>query len=165
MNKEWSELNKSVQICLKKEATFFKGINILLELRERLADTLISLSNELKREDFNAMPFINANGYHNKTIAYSIWHIFRIEDIVTHSLINNDEQIFFSKGYQKHIHSPIITTGNELVKQQIADFSKQLDLIELYNYAKEVKISTEEILKNLSFENIKIRISLFIYIS
>ena len=24
--------------------------------------------------------------------------------------------------YQERIHSPIITTGNELVKQQIADF-------------------------------------------
>ena len=29
---------------------------------------------------------------------------------------------------------PIVTTGNELVKQQIADFSKQLNLEELYSY-------------------------------
>ena len=42
------------------------------------------------------MPFANAKGYHNKTIAYSIWHIARIEDIVAHTLIANDEQVFFS---------------------------------------------------------------------
>ena len=34
--------------------------------------------------------------------------------------------------YQKRINSPIITTGNELVKQQIADFSRRLNLQELY---------------------------------
>ena len=154
MNKEWSDLNKAVQICLKREDSFIKGIDILFELRNRLTDTLIALYNELCREDFNAMPFINSKGYHNKTIAYSIWHIFRIEDIVTHTLINDDRQIFFQGDYQKRIKAPIITTGNELVRQQIADFSRQLDLDQLYDYAIEVKKSTEEILKKLSFKNI-----------
>lgn len=41
--------------------------------------------------------------------------------------------------YQEHINSPIITTGNELVKQQIADFSGQLNLQELYSYILAVK--------------------------
>lgn len=36
----------------------------------------------------------------------------------------------------------IITAGNELVKDQIADFSKQLNLKELYAYIFEVKDST-----------------------
>ncbi len=103
---------------------------------------------------------MNSNGYHNKTIAYSIWHIFRIEDIVAHTLINNDEQIFFSKDYQKLINSPITTTGNELVKQQIAEFSKQLNLETLYSYAFEVKESTEEILKSLSYNDLRNKITL-----
>ena len=47
------------------------------------------------------MPFINAKGYHNKTLAYSLWHVFRIEDIVVHTHILNDEQIFVAKDYQK----------------------------------------------------------------
>ena len=67
------------------------------------------------------------------TIAYSIWHIFRIEDIVAHTVIKEEEQVFFAGNYQKRINSPIITTGNELVKQQIAEFSKQLNLDELYS--------------------------------
>lgn len=151
MNKEWSELNKTMQILIKKDATYEEGIGTLIDLRNHLMETLISFNKELGREDFDAIPFINADGYHSKTIAYSIWHIFRIEDIVAHTLINKDEQIFFAGDYQKRINSPIITTGNELVKQQIADFSRQLNLQELYAYIFEVKESTEEIVKSLSY--------------
>ena len=155
MNKEWSELNKTMQAQLKKEAGLQAGINTLITLRNQLMDILISFRQNLTREDFDAIPFINADGYHCKTIAYSIWHIFRIEDIVAHTLINEDEQIFFKNHYQKRIGSTIITTGNELVKQQIADFSKKLDLNELYAYISEVKQSTEQIVKKFAFKDLK----------
>lgn len=159
MNKEWSELNKTVQTQLKKKDTYQAGIDSLFRLRDQLMQTIISFRDELSREDFNAIPFINANGYHCKTIAYSIWHIFRIEDIVSHTLIGEEEQVFFTGNYQGRINSPIITTGNELVKQQIADFSKQLEIEELYSYIFEVKKSTEEILKSLSYEELKKKVS------
>ena len=159
MNKEWSELNKTMQTLIKKDATYKEGISTLLDLRNRLMETLISFRSELSREEFNAIPFINADGYHSKTIAYSIWHIFRIEDIVAHTLINKDEQVFFAGDYQKRINSPIITTGNELVKQQIADFSEQLNMQELYSYIFEVKESTEEIIKSLSYTQLTQKVS------
>ena len=159
MNKEWSELNKTMQAQIKKKDTFDDGIASLFELRNKLWDTIISYKKNLKREDFDAIPYINADGYHSKTIAYSLWHIFRIEDIVAHTLIKGDEQVFFRKGYQEKIKSPVITTGNELVKQEIADFSKQLDLKELYSYILDVKKSTEKILKEMTFEDTKLKIS------
>lgn len=159
MNKEWSELNKTIQAQIKKKGTYIDGISTLFELRNRLMQTIISFKNDLSREDFNAIPFINADGYHSKTIAYSLWHIFRIEDIVAHTLINCDEQIFFSGNYKERINSPIITTGNELVKNEISDFSKQLDINELYSYISEVKESTEEILRELPYQMLKQRIS------
>lgn len=158
MNKEWSKLNKTMQIEMKKRDTYEAGMVTLFELRNQLMETLISFKNELCREDFNAIPYINADGYHSKTIAYSMWHIFRIEDIVAHTLINHEEQIFFGGNYQKRINSPIITTGNELVKQQIADFSEQLNLQELYTYISEVKESTEEIIKSLSYAQLSQKI-------
>ena len=159
MNKDWSELNKTMQAQLKKKDTFDEGIATLFELRKSLWNTISSYKKELKREDFDSIPYINADGYHSKTIAYSLWHIFRIEDIVAHTLIKGDEQVFFAKGYQEKIGSPIITTGNELVKKEIADFSSKLDLDELYSYISDVKKSTEKILKGLSFEETKIKIS------
>ena len=159
MNKEWSELNKAMQTQIKKKDTYEEGIDTLFVLRNRLMETLLSFREELCREDFNAIPFINADGYHSKTIAYSVWHIFRIEDIVAHTLINEEEQVFFADNYQERINSPIITTGNELVKQQIADFSGQLNLQELYSYILAVKDSTERVIKSLSYDKLKQKIS------
>lgn len=159
MNKEWSELNKTMQTQIKKKDTYIYGISTLFELRNRLMQTIISFKNNLSREDFNAIPFINADGYHSKTIAYSLWHIFRIEDIVAHTLINCDEQIFFSGNYKDRMNSPIITTGNELVKNEISDFSKQLDINALYSYISEVKESTDDILRELTYQMLKQRIS------
>ncbi|MBP3806981.1 MAG: phage head-tail adapter protein [Eubacterium sp.] len=159
MNKEWSELNKLMQSQIKRRDTYEEGIGTLLALRDALWDTISSFKVDLNREEFNAIPFINADGYHSKTIAYSLWHIFRIEDIVAHTLIEGDEQVFFREGYQKKINSPIITTGNELVKQEIADFSKLLNLDELYTYLFDVKQSTEAILRDLSYDDLRKKIS------
>ncbi|WP_347496310.1 phage head-tail adapter protein [Ruminococcus flavefaciens] len=122
-------------------------------------ETVLLFRDELDREDFNAIPFINAEGYHSKTIAYSLWHIFRIEDIVTHTLINGDDQIFFYGNYKERINTPIITTGNELVGQDIADFSAKLNIDELYTYISEVKNSTESVLSKLPFDMLKKKIS------
>ena len=155
MNKAWSELNKAMQLQIKKKDTFNDGIRTLFLLRNELMDTLTAVRTTTDRADFNAMPFVNANGYHSKTIAYSIWHIFRIEDIVAHTLINSDEQVFFKENYQKRIGSSIITTGNELVKNEIAKFSEQLNIDELYSYISEVKASTENIIRSLTFSDMK----------
>ena len=159
MNKSWSELNRKMQIQLKKEATFADGIETLFELRKELMQAADGFFHDLSREEFCAMPFINAEGYHSKTVAYSLWHIFRIEDIVANTLIAGCGQVFFRGNYKERTNSPIITTGNELVKQQIAEFSRQLNLGELQNYIHEVKAQTEKILCALSYSDLKKKVS------
>lgn len=159
MNAEWSDLNKKMQVQIKKKSTFYAGIDVLLELRKELMKQIIDFNKLLKREDFNAMPFINAKGYHNKTIAYSLYHIFRIEDIVSNSLIKKGEQIFFKDNYRERLKSPIMTTGNELVKQEISIFSSKLNLDELYQYISDVDVSTTQLLKRLSYEDLKIKMT------
>ena len=159
MNKEWAEMNKTFQLQIKKKDTFPTGIDTLLELRRILMKQIMQFKNELSDADFCAMPYMNAKGYHNKTIAYSLWHIFRIEDIVAHSLIANDEQILFVGDYQSRIKSPIITTANELVKEEIGEFSKKLSIEELYRYIVDVDASTTKILKTLTYSDIKRKIS------
>ena len=153
MNKEWSNLNQAIHVQLRKESTFSVGIVTLLTLRQSLMDELFNMKLALNRDDFNARPYPNAKGYHSKTIAYSIWHIFRIEDIVTHSLIQNDSEVF--EAYQSKIKAPIITTGNELVGQQIEVFSKEMDLDALYAYAVAVKSATDKILIQLSYRDLR----------
>lgn len=158
MNKEWSEQNKRMQSLIGKPDTFEEGKAVLFRLRNDLMDTLLSFKKDLNREEFDAMPFMNADGYHSKNIAYSIWHVFRIEDIVAHTLVNGDEEVLFSGNYQSRTGSPIITTGNELVNEQISDFTKHLDIDELYSYVADVKKSTEEIIRDLKYGDLKTKV-------
>lgn len=159
MNTEWSDLNKKMQLYLRKKDTFDLGIETLLILRKELMKEVINFKNTLGREDFNAIPFVNAKGYHSKTIAYSLYHIFRIEDIVANSLIKKETQIFFQKDYCNRMKSSIITTGNELIEQEIAKFSLKLDLDQLYQYIFDVDNVTTQLLKELSYQNLKIKMT------
>ena len=54
MNKEWSELNKTMQAQIKKRDSYEEGIGSLFDLRNRMMETLISFNSEVCREDFNA---------------------------------------------------------------------------------------------------------------
>ena len=155
MNREWAELNKSMQGLIGKKDTYEAGLEALFRLRGQIMDALLAFRGALAPEAFSAMPFPGAKGYHSKTVAYSLWHIFRIEDIVAHTLIRDDEEVFFRGGYQARTHSPIITTGNELQGREIAAFSAQLDLDALYAYMADVKTSTEGILRALPYEALK----------
>lgn len=155
MEHDLVRLLNAIKVEIADENTFHQGITNLLLFRKQIFDIILQLKKELTRNEFNAMPFIEANGFHNKTIAYSIWHIFRIEDIVVNTLINKDKQIFFSECYQRRISSPIKTTGNELLKQEIADFSQSLNLDELYQYAETVKSSTDDFLGHLLFSDLE----------
>ena len=157
MDKEWSEKNRQMQSMIRKKENFEEGIGILLDLRNDLFAQIRSIVNTYPSEAFYQMPFAKAEGFHSKTLVYSMWHIFRIEDIVAHTLIVNDEQILFTERWLEKTKSPIITTGNELKGEEIAEFSKQLDVKAVYGYCKAVKESTDEILKGLKFEDLKKR--------
>lgn len=155
MNKEWSEKNKKMQSLIGKEATFREGIGVLFELRSDLFKEITEIVNTYPEEAFSQMPFAKAEGYHSKTLAYSMWHIFRIEDIVAHTLIDKDSQVLFTDGWLERTKSPIITTGNELRGTEIAEFSKSLDVKAVYEYCKAVMNSTNEVLKGLEYKDLK----------
>ncbi len=155
MDKEWAEKNKEVQALLSKEATFKDAIRKLIEFREEMLSEIKRMVEAYPTEAFSMMPFAGADGYHSKTLAFSIWHIFRIEDIVAHEMIAEDEQILFRKGFLKKTASPIITTGNELEGDEIAEFSKKLNVREVYHYAKAVKEATDQILLQLQYKDLK----------
>ena len=104
------------------------------------------------------MPFPKSKGNDNATIAWSILHTFRIEDIVCNTLLKNENQIFFEKDFAKRLNAKIITTGNELSNEQMIEFSNSINIEELFCYAKEVKETSEKMILELSFENLKTKI-------
>ena len=159
MNKDWSEKNKEMQTLISKEATFNEGIKVLLELRNSLFAQITSIVNTFPPAAFWQMPFGDGERNHNATLAWSLWHLFRIEDIVCHTLILNDKQVLFKGGRKQKTKSPIITTGNELDGEAMIDFSKKLNEKALYEYCKAVMDSTNELLKSLQFSDLKRKFS------
>ena len=155
MDKNWSEMNKEMQALIAKKATFRDGIHKLIELRRTLFEQITQIVMTFPEEAFYQMPFAGSDGYHAKTLAYSIWHIFRIEDIVAHEMIAGNQQVLFEQGFSETVRSPIITTGNELSGNKIAEFSEQLNIKELYRYAQEVMKSTDQILMQMEYPDLK----------
>ena len=155
MDKGWSEKNKEIQRLLTKKASFNEAIEKLIEFRKEMFEQIRQIVMNYPVEAFDKMPFAGANGYHSKTLAYSIWHIFRIEDIVAHEMIAEDQQILFADGFSESIHSPSITTGNELSGEEIAEFSRKLDIRQLFLYAQKVMESTDQILLGLTYSDLK----------
>lgn len=157
MDKGWADMNREMQALIAKKATFREGIDRLLALRASLFEQITQIVNTFPEEAFARMPFAGAEGYHGKTLAYSVWHIFRIEDIVAHEMIAEDPQVLFAQGFRETVGSPVITTGNELSGDAIASFSAQLNIPELYRYAQAVMRSTDRILTQLEFSGLKRR--------
>ena len=159
MNKDWSAKNKEIQGLLSKESTFGEAIEKLIEFRDEMFQQITWIIEGYPEKAFYQLPFAGAKGYHSKTLAYSIWHIFRIEDIVAHEMLAGDEQKLFCDDHLSTIASPIITTGNELEGEEIVEFSKKLNVQSLYLYAEAVKESTEQILLQLQYKDLKAKFS------
>ena len=160
MDKNYSERHKVILSQLKKEISFEGGIKNLIDLREDLfLNHVEKYFSNLSKDDFCKIPFANSTGNKDATISWSIYHVFRIEDIICHNFISNDEQIFFAQNYQKKMNCSVITTANEMNDEQMIEFSKNLNPDELFSYAKEVKNVSQKVLSNLTFKQAKEKVS------
>lgn len=151
---ERTEIFKLFQTNIKKNNTFDVGKQNFFELRAELAEMYDYIFETCSSDDFCRMPLAK-----DKTIAYYIYHLMRIEDIVSNTLIAGKEQVFLIKKYDERLCSPIITTGNEISRDKLIEFSKKLDINQLKNYATDVLFNTNNIVKNMDFENSKTKIS------
>ena len=160
MDKNYSERHKVILSQLKKEISFEEGIKNLIDLREDLfLNRVEKYFSRLSKDDFCKIPFAGSPGNKDATISWSIYHVFRIEDIICHNFISNDEQIFFAQNYQKKMNCSVITTANEMNDEQMIEFSKDLNPDELFSYAKEVKNVSQKVLSNLTFKQAKEKVS------
>ena len=160
MDKNYSERHKVILSQLKKEISFEEGIKNLIDLREDLfLNHVEKYFSRLSKDDFCKIPFAGSTGNKDATISWSIYHVFRIEDIICHNFISNDEQIFFAQDYQKKMNCSVITTANEMNDEQMIEFSKDLNPDELFSYAKEVKNVSQKVLSNLTFKQAKEKVS------
>jgi hypothetical protein len=151
---ERSAIFKSFQSNIKKNVFFDEGKANLLALRKELLIICDYIFEVCSDDDFYKMPLKS-----DKTIAYYLYHLYRIEDAVSSILIADKEQLFFEGNFDKRLNAPITTTGNEITRDGLVEFSQALDLKQLKEYIAVVMANTNEIIRSMSFQDSKTKIS------
>ena len=88
------------------------------------------------------------------SILWDIWHITRIEDIVSNILMGNKETVFNNE-IQAKLNIKIKDTGNALTHSEIESLNKNINIKELNGYRVKVGKSTQKIIEALEFTDIK----------
>jgi hypothetical protein len=144
---------------IKPRKTFDAAIALALEIHAVTHTGEVSSSgvptfcddllNGLTDEDYSVMPTER-----DETIAWHLWHIARIEDLVGNLLIMEQSQIFCGE-WMSRLNVSVKDTGNAMTDEQIMDFSRRVNKQELINYRNAVGVRTREILKALAPHDLK----------
>lgn len=91
-------------------------------------------------------------------MAWHLWHIYRIEDLVSNLLIAEKEQVF-NAGWQSRIGALITDTGNALESDEAKEFCSKLNIADLKQYMLEVGKNTRKIIAELTLPQVKNMVS------
>ncbi|ADL52953.1 DinB family protein [Clostridium cellulovorans] len=158
--KSWNNDLKNLRQIILKEDKLEESKKLFFCLHARVHSSNISEINEKTFEDelwenLDEDKFRTATNEKGRTIAYGMWHCTRIEDITMNILVAKGEQVLHRGNWKEKINSGIIDTGNSLTPEQILEFSKTINMKELKNYRAEVGRMTRNIVKSLTFEDMK----------
>ncbi len=161
--KPFNEAIKRLKTIIRIESNYRETIAKALTLHSMVHLSQMSGSKQITYEDnlwdglddSIAKTAVNKKG---RTIAFGIWHSTRIEDITLNLLINNSNQVL-DPSWMKKINSSIPDTGNQLSKNEILTFSRQINIKELKNYRVAVGRKTQKTIKALQFSDFKRKFS------
>ena len=160
INNDWNPKQTRLRDIIKKEGDFQEAIELCLNLHSMVHMPEVSESGEYSFLE-EVLSGVSDDGFKNysaskgRTMAYNIWHITRIEDICANILIADDIQVIDTDNWLKKTKSIIKDTGNALTAEEIAEFSAAVSREELMNYRAAVGKKTREIIKNLTFKDMK----------
>jgi hypothetical protein len=156
--KEWNEKQSKLKEFFTTEKTFDEGIELLLEMHSLLHDKKTyknigetyynALWDDLKEE---TCKIISSK---ETSILWNIWHITRIEDIVSNILIGDKEEILNNE-IQTNLNIKIKDTGNAMTYSEIELFNNNIKIKALNEYRSKVGKQTTKIIKNLKYTDMK----------
>jgi hypothetical protein len=158
VSKGWNEKQKKINVLLPDQKTFAKGIDLLLEMHSLLHDKKVyKITTETYYDDLwenlkdETCRIISKK---ETSILWDIWHISRIEDIVSNILIGRKETVF-NKEIQTKLNIKIKDTGNAMTYSEIESLNKDINIKGLREYRIKVGKSTQKIIKSMEFSDIK----------
>jgi hypothetical protein len=146
-------------IC--KKETFVEGRNILLKNHSSVHDKKVYKTNDKTIYDLlwenlkiETCKIISKQG---TSILWNIWHITRIEDLISNLLIGNKETIF-NKEIQSQLNIKITDVGNSMTNPEVELLNNNIDIKVLKEYRIKVGKSTKKILETLEYNDLKIKV-------
>ena len=157
-----SPLHKQLSLCIRKSDCFNEAKELFLDIHGKLHlaevsdgenSAVDSLTADLSEKEYHIMPTSR-----DETIAWSIWHIARIEDLTMGILAAGGRQVFNDER-KSLMKSPFSDTGNAMSDDEILLFSNNVDFEELLRYRSDVGKRTREIWGELRPEDMRRRVS------
>jgi len=148
-NHDAARFGGAIKLCLKLHALLHAG-----QVSGAPQPTLFDeLWDDLSRTAFETMPTAK-----DETVAWSIWHITRIEDLTANLLIAETKQVL-DDAWLARLGVAVRDTGNAMSDDEILDLSRRLDMDALYEYRAAVGIRTREIIRRLEPKDINRKVS------
>ena len=99
---------------------------------------------------FRTMPTVK-----DETVAWSLWHLTRIEDITMNILVADETQIINTDNWIERMNVNVLDTGNAMTDEEIIDLSSNIDMQELRNYRIAVGRKTRDIIQQFKPADLK----------
>lgn len=158
--KPWNKDIKQLREIILKQDKIEESKTLALSLHSmvhssEMSGLLIKTFEDELWEDLDEYTFRTSTNEKGRTIAYGLWHSARIEDITMNLLVSGDEQVFNLGNWKEKINSNIVDTGNAMTGDEILEFSKNINMLELKNYRIAVGRKSQEIIRNLTNGDMK----------
>lgn len=158
--KAWGLNQKLLRDVLLKPDKFHDAINLCLEQHAMVHASEMSQIKKVTFEDelweglseksFRTMPSVK-----DETIAWSLWHITRIEDITMNILVAGENQVLNVDDWMEKLAVKVCDTGNSMTDEEIIDLSANLNWQELRKYRMAVGRKTRRIIQRLQPADLK----------
>ncbi|SMD15324.1 DinB family protein [Sporomusa malonica] len=156
----WELQQKLLRSMLLKPDNFDDAINLCLDQHAMVHSSEMSQINAVTFEDelwedldetvFRTMPTVK-----DETIAWSLWHLTRIEDITMNILVADEKQVINRENWLEKMNIKVCDTGNSMTDEEIIDLSLKINMQELRKYRIAVGRKSREIIRSFQPADLK----------
>lgn len=163
ITKDWNPKQAKLKEIILRQDKFREAIDLALEMHSLIHTSEMSGRDTPTYEDelwkgLDPGVFGSQHKQQGSTIAWNLWHMTRIEDLTANILIAGSSQVLNSDWLDR-MKVTVTDTGNAMNDSEIAEFSAQLDMLELRNYRTAVGRKTREIIINLLPSDMKRKVT------
>lgn len=156
---QWKEKMSHLEGIIFSERDFAESKRLLIDLHATVHASVMTSNGEETLDDdlwqdMDEVCFRTLANGERVTIAWSIYHIARIEDMTMNILVNGGSQVFFEGNWKDRLNCPIVDTGNALTTKEMENLSNKLNWTEIRNYRNMVGKRTSAIIHELQFSDL-----------